>query len=339
MKEKQRKYSFPIKISRESVLYYSQHITQGIHETANEIVKALLDGLDDSEKPKYFYDLDYQIPIIGLSRTELNEIIVEADTIIMESKEAKENLAVAYLKKAQCLQKLEEYNQFENIETIDDYRNIDVNTQEQIKNLIEKALEIIPNMPEALMQLGKYYFKISISGNENIDNAIDMYTTAIKIKPDYAAAYNNRGVLYASEIYSRENNSPIENWTKAINDFSEAIRIRPSDAIYYFNSGRNYSKLKEHEKAIDDFSCSIFCGSDEFMKKIPLYYLRGEEYTEIQEYKKAIEGFSEQIRLIPDFIKSFLMRGNAYLCIGEKEKAKADFDEYLKLKQVKEACS
>ena len=281
---------------------------------------------------KYTLDLDYVTPLIDISREELNEIIAEADAIISENKMGNKELAEAYLKKAQCLQKLEEYREFEDIDTTDDYQNINTDTQNQIKNLLEKALEIIPNMPEALMQMGKYYFKMSMSGNDYIDKAIEMYTTAIKIKPNYDAAYNNRGILYASEVYSRiKNSKPNDNLLKAISDFTKAIQIWHK-AIYYFNRGRNYSKLKEHEKSIDDFSRALYYCSDEFKKKMPLYYLRGQEYTEIKDYESAISNYSESIRLRPDLFRAFLMRGNAYLGIGDKEKAKADFDEYLRRK-------
>ena len=282
---------------------------------------------------KYNLDLDYATPLIDISREELNEIISEADAIISENKRGDEELAEAYLKKAQCLQKLEEYTQFENIESINNCQNINIRKQKKIKTLIEKALILYTNIPEAINQLGKYYYKMSISGNNNFDKAIDMYTIAIELKPGYAAAYNNRSVLYASKVYSEVNISPQENLYKAINDFTEAIKIRPFYAMYYYNRGRNYSKLQDHKKAIDDLSGAIQHGSVEFKKKIPLYYLRGDEYMWLRNYDKSIDDFSQQILLRPDLIRSFLMRGNAYLGIGEREKAKADMDEYLRRKK------
>jgi len=65
------------------------------------------------------------------------------------------------------------------------------------------------------------------------------------------------------------------------------------------------------------------------------YYNRGMAYTETGDYKKAIDEFSESLRLNPAHIKSLLMRGNAYFGAGEKDKAKADFDEYLRRKREK----
>ena len=113
----------------------------------------------------------------------------------------------------------------------------------------------------------------------------------------------------------------------------KAIRIQPSQAIYYFNRGITYSKMGKHKKAIDDFSGAIHYGSDEFKKEMLVFHFRGQEYTKIGDYEKAIDDFSESIRLRPDYIKSLLMRGNAFFGAGDKDKTKADFDEYLRRKR------
>jgi len=120
---------------------------------------------------------------------------------------------------------------------------------------------------------------------------------------------------------------------EAINEYTEAIRIQPFEAIHYLNRGIFYSKLKNHEKAIEDFSGAIHYGSDELKKEMLIYHLRGQEYTEIGDYEKAIDDFSKSIRLNPSQIKSLLMRGNAYFGAGKKDKAKEDFDEYLRRKR------
>ena len=54
---------------------------------------------------KYNIDLDYAIPGVDITTEELNEIMVEADSIITENKVNPEKLTQAYLKKAQCFGK------------------------------------------------------------------------------------------------------------------------------------------------------------------------------------------------------------------------------------------
>jgi tetratricopeptide (TPR) repeat protein len=159
-----------------------------------------------------------------------------------------------------------------------------------------------------------------------------MYTKAIQLKPDYAAAHNNLGIIYASEEYSLLKNENF-NSDKAIHEFTEAVRIRPFDATYYYNRGSKYSILKNHEKAIDDFSNAINYGSDEFKKETFIFYMRGDQYLCLRNYRKAIADFSEAIQFKPNHYQSLRMRGNAYLGAGEKDKANADFCEYYRKKR------
>ena len=65
--------------------------------------------------------------------------------------------------------------------------------------------------------------------------SISEYTEAIRLKPDYADAYNNRGLAYD------HNNE----YDKAIGDYSAAIRLDPNDARYYNNRGFAYDDNKE----------------------------------------------------------------------------------------------
>jgi tetratricopeptide (TPR) repeat protein len=251
---------------------------------------------DVLKMPRYNLDLDYVVPVIDITKEQLNEIIAEADKIISANGKNPKEQALAYLKKAQCLQKIEECTSVENSKAeIGDDQDIRIETQNYIKKIVEKALELNPNMSEALMQTGKIYYKLSEFDNANLDKTINMYTQAIQLKPDYATAFNNRGIVYASQIFSSvKDNNYQENLMNAITDFDKAIRLKPFEAIYYLNRRRQYSKLKEHGKAIADFS--------------------------------------ESLRLRPDLNKVLLLRGLEYSSSGEKDKAKADFDKYLRLK-------
>ena len=189
----------------------------------------------------YNTDLDYVLGI-EIYEDELKGFIAEADRIINGNEACPQNQATAYLKKAQCLQKLEDKICMGITEGVPEKHAQE--KIEEIKENIEKALELSPNMPEALMQMGILYSKMS-----KPEDAIDMLSRAIKIKPDYAAAFNIRSI-----VYCREKNNTQDNLEKAIADLTEAIRIRPYDAAYYSNRGDCYDELKEYGKAIADYS-------------------------------------------------------------------------------------
>jgi len=301
---------------------------------------------------KYNTDLDYVIPGIDITREELEEIKSEADKIISENKESNENLAMAYLKKAQCLRKLK-VNYHYGL-TYYDERGSRLLTKERIcyKKLLEKALELLPDMPEAIMQLGLLNNPGWLS--DKYDKAINIFNKAIQLKPDYAAAFNSRAMIFfelehickllSGSNDQKDNERLVElkkkikiNFRSAVEDLTKAITIRPFDAVYFLNRGVFHSRLEEHKEAVEDFSNAINFASDIIKERLKIdekiFYLRGKEYTELKKYDKAIEDFSETLIVKPDHDETLLLRGKAYYLAGEKEKAKADITEYLSRKR------
>jgi len=326
---------------------------------------------------KYNTDLDYVLLDIDITKEELEEIKAEADKIISENKKNKRNkdvkeiLALAYLKKAQCRRKLESGFTYGHIYYEDVGFGIVIKKQRKsLKKLLKKALELSPNMPEALMQLGLLN-QNSVSSDHNY-KAISYHSMAIQLKPDYAAAFNSRAMCSFEHIlfYDIDKKDKLERnkikFRSAIADFTKAIKIRPSDAVYHLSRGTFHSRLGEHKEAVEDFSSAINLASDELKERLRTYVkifdLRGKEYMELKNYNKAIDDFSETLRMEshydntptseeeypkldvgdkcsgdffrskPNFDETLLLRGKAYYLVGEKDKAKADFDEYKKRK-------
>jgi len=307
---------------------------------------------------KYNTDLDYVIKYIDISIEELEEIKAEADKIISENKgkkdkESRKILALAYLKKAQCRRRLEANTGRSEILYENTGMGLSKKVKRSIKKLLKKALELSHDMPEALMQLG-------IINNNCLSykeyKIINFYDMAIQIKPDYAAALNNRAMCFRSLSLDNDEFSYIENQEErdklekerfkknksklknAVADLTEAIKIRPFDALYYLNRGVFHSKLEEHKEAVEDFSNALNYASDvlkeRFITGEGILKLRGNNYTELKEYGKAIDDFSEYLRLEPEYNdETLLMRAKAYYLAGEKVKAKADIDKYLNRKR------
>ena len=61
--------------------------------------------------------------------------------------------------------------------------------KEQIIYLLKKALQIKPDFPDALINLGN-----ALQENGDLDSAIPCFQKALQIKPDFAQAHNNLGI-------------------------------------------------------------------------------------------------------------------------------------------------
>ena len=72
--------------------------------------------------------------------------------------------------------------------------------------------------------------------------AIASYDKAIKLDPNYANAYNNRGLAYYHE----------KDYKKAMADFNKAIELNPDFARAYNNRAYVYYQLKDVNKAKED---------------------------------------------------------------------------------------
>lgn len=91
---------------------------------------------------------------------------------------------------------------------------------------------------------------IDLDKKGNYIKAIEYYTNAINLKPDYINAYNYRGYAYYA----------ILEYEKAINDFNMAIKIKPDDPIAYTYRGRVYEKIGDCVNARLDYKKSCYLG-------------------------------------------------------------------------------
>ena len=76
--------------------------------------------------------------------------------------------------------------------------------------------------------------------------AVKDYSQALRLRPDYAEAYNWRGRAYAC----------LGDYKLALADFTRAIRLKPV-ADHYTDRGVAYARLRMWQKAIADLDRAI----------------------------------------------------------------------------------
>lgn len=142
------------------------------------------------------------------------------------------------------------------------------------------------------------------------EDAVNEYTEAIKLDPDYIPAYNNRGNLYRD----------LNEHEKAFKDFNKAIELDPLYAKAYNNRGLLYQDLRDRENALQDYNKAIELNP----QYIYAYNNRGVLYEAWKEFDKAVEDYTQAIQLDPKYKRAYLNRANAYDALGQKELAEAD---------------
>jgi tetratricopeptide (TPR) repeat protein len=176
---------------------------------------------------------------------------------------------------------------------------------------LSEAIRLAPDDAEAFEERGVIYTNL-----RQFDRAIADYNEAIRLKPDNAQAFSDRGATY---YFSGD-------YPKAISDYDEAIRLKPDSARTFTNRGAAYKKLGQNERAIADESEAI-----RLDPSVPEYFdNRGLSYAQQRDYDKAIADYDQAIRIQPK--PNFLTnRGDAHQFKGDLNRALADYDTALRL--------
>ncbi len=83
---------------------------------------------------------------------------------------------------------------------------------------------------------------LMLFNSDDVPGAIRAFATAIRLDPDYARAYLNRGMAYER----------IGNLQQAIEDFSKAIHLEPGEGKHYYVRGVAHRRIGMAKEALQD---------------------------------------------------------------------------------------
>ncbi|KUG23969.1 hypothetical protein ASZ90_006232 [hydrocarbon metagenome] len=151
-----------------------------------------------------------------------------------------------------------------------------------------------------------------------IEEAINHYHEAIRIKSDVAETYYNRGNAFTK----------LGQYQRAIMDFNKAIRQNPDYVEAYYNRGTVYGKLNQYQLAIKDYNQVVRLKPD----YAEAYYNRGNSYAYLRQYSLAVADYSNAVSLNPNDADAYYNRGTIYVALGQYRQAIDDFNKVILLK-------
>jgi lipoprotein NlpI len=149
--------------------------------------------------------------------------------------------------------------------------------------------------------------------------ALADFNSAIALVPDFANAYNYRGIVWGD----------LHEYDRAIADFEQASRLKPNDPLVFNNLGNAFAAKDELAKAIANYNRAIEIRRD----YAEAYYNRASTYVTLHDELHALADYDEAIRLQPTYGGAYTNRGVLKLTRGEIRQAISDFDSAVRLNQ------
>jgi tetratricopeptide (TPR) repeat protein len=279
-----------------------------------------------------------------------NLLLVEADSLILTMQNIKQEEQPASIKNQETL--ISESERYESIA----YSYLSAGTAWLRKHMndraiadFDEAIRCNPSEPKAYYYRGLAYFY-----NWYIQEAIEDFTQALRLVPDYTASlYSCRASAYsmikdrqrAIEDYTREilinPQNAVAYWFRgqqrfqlrdargAIEDYTQAIELCPLAYDTYEDRASAYAAIGNKKAAIEDCDRIIQIEPDSFIG----YQHRGDILSKFGDYKRAIEDYTEAIRLYPTYSVLYDKRGSARSEIRDKQGAFSDFQKAADLYQ------
>ncbi|MDQ6870065.1 MAG: tetratricopeptide repeat protein [Pseudomonadota bacterium] len=193
------------------------------------------------------------------------------------------------------------------------FNKMDKNYQNAAFGAFDEAIGLDPMSAPSYEARGEAY-----SDKREWDRAIDDFTKAIALDPEYGRSYCycHRGGAYLQK----------GEWNRAIEDFTKAIGLNPKPDLYD-GRGEAYSKKGDFDSAIEDYTKAI-----ELDPKFALAYVsRGEAYGKKGDWDRANEDYSQAIRLDPKNADLWNERCYARAITGHLQQALSDCNQALDL--------
>ena len=158
----------------------------------------------------------------------------------------------------------------------------------------------------------------NFSRAKNYEQALTAYNLAIKLDPQLAEAYNNRGIVKYE----------LGQFAEAVADYTRAIQLKDNYFDALNNRGNAYINAEQFQNAERDLLAALKLNS----KSADAHNNLGSVYHYMKNFDAAIKEYSRAIQLNPNFFEAYFNRAVSYYMQGNLIQSLVDMKKARELK-------
>src|SRR5215469_15727224 len=174
---------------------------------------------------------------------------------------------------------------------------------EEVKSLIDRAVTLAPNLPEAHFALGLFFYW----GHRQYENALVEFNRTLELQPNNASAQQ-----YCAWVYRRRGE-----WDRSLADAQRAEELDPRDASIPANLAVTYQALREWRASEQDALRALAMDPNNTIAALFLLGTRLNGTGDVGSARKAFDGFSEGIKSRFSAARGYNSGGDVGALIGQ----------------------
>lgn len=156
-------------------------------------------------------------------------------------------------------------------------------------------------------------YAVALSKMKDDAGALEALDQAIKLKPDYARAYYNRGHIYIR----------LGKYEAALNDLGSAIMHNPTHYKSFLDRATTYSRLGRYTEALKDLNTAAGLEPNNF----EVYNNRGIVHKKLGQLQNALEDLNHALEFNPRSSSTYINRAKLFEEMGKQAEALNDIKE------------
>ena len=179
-------------------------------------------------------------------------------------------------------------------------------------NQIKILNETYPNVPLLFNLVGACYKSLG-----QLEGSAKMFETAVNIKPDYAEAHKNLGIVLRD----------LEKMDEAVESLKKAISLEPSYVDAHYNLAITLKNLNQPDEAVKSYRKVIEINPNFAQAHNNL----GNLLKDLGQTDEALKSYQKAIEVNPNFAHAYNNLGNAFKDLGQLNDAVMNYEKAIEI--------